>query len=154
MIGQNTPAAGEGVPVDDDRMRVLVLCTGNSCRSQMAEGWLRALYGERIAAFSAGSQPAGYVHPKAVQVMAEVGVDLSNARSKSLEEFLGQRFEYVLTVCNSAAEACPVFPGPARRFHRDFPDPAKVQGSEEEVLAAFRAVRDALRDWLVELFAC
>lgn len=138
--------------MDDDRIRVLVLCTGNSCRSQMAEGWLSALYGERIAAFSAGSKPAGYVHPKAVQVMAEVGVDLGGARSKSLEEFLGQHFDYVLTVCDSAAEACPVFPGPARRFHRDFPDPAKAQGSEEEVLAVFRKVRDAIRAWLEELF--
>jgi arsenate reductase len=136
----------------EDMMRVLVLCTGNSCRSQMAAGWLNALYGDRMVAFSAGSSPAGYVHPRAVEVMAETGVDLSGARSKHLEEFLGQRFEYVLTVCDSAAEACPVFPGPARRFHRDFFDPALAQGSNEEVLTTFRRVRDEIREWLGELF--
>lgn len=133
--------------------RVLVLCTGNSCRSQMAEGWLKALYPDRLEAHSAGSQPAGYVHPLAVQVMAEAGVDISAGRSKSLTEFLDQPFDYVLTVCDSAAEACPVFPGPARRVHRDFTDPAKVTGSEQEVLDAFRRVRDEIKAWLAEVFA-
>ncbi len=133
--------------------RVLVLCTGNSCRSQMAEGWLKALYPDRIEAHSAGAQPAGYVHPLAVQVMAEAGIDISAGRSKSLTEFLDQPFDYVLTVCDSAAEACPVFPGPARRVHRDFTDPAKVTGSEQEVLDAFRRVRDEIKAWLAEVFA-
>jgi arsenate reductase len=118
----------------------------------MAEGWLRALYPDRIEAHSAGSQPAGYVHPLAVRVMAEAGVDISAGRSKSLNEFLDQQFDYVLTVCNSAAEACPVFPGPARRVHRDFTDPAKVTGSEQEVLESFRRVRDEIKAWLIELF--
>ena len=137
---------------DSTPLRVLVLCTGNSCRSQMAEGWLRALYPDRIEAYSAGSQPAGYVHPLAVQVMAEAGVDISAGHSKSLNEFLEQRFDYVLTVCNSAAEACPVFPGPARRVHRDFTDPAKAEGSPDEVLAVFRRVRDEIKVWLIEIF--
>lgn len=136
----------------DERESVLVLCTGNSCRSQMAEGWLRALYGGRIEAFSAGSQPSGYVHPRAIQVMAEVGVDISGGRSKHLHEFINRRFDHVLTVCDSAAEACPVFPGPARRAHHDFTDPAKATGSEEEVMAVFRRVRDEIRGWLEELF--
>ena len=136
----------------DERESVLVLCTGNSCRSQMAEGWLRALYGGRIEAFSAGSQPSGYVHPRAIQVMAEVGVDISGGRSTHLHEFITRRFDHVLTVCDSAAEACPVFPGPARRAHHDFADPAKATGSEEEVMAVFRRVRDEIRGWLEELF--
>jgi len=119
----------------------------------MAEGWLKALYPDRIEAHSAGAQPAGYVHPLAVQVMAEAGIDISAGRSKSLTEFLDQPFDYVLTVCDSAAEACPVFPGPARRVHRDFTDPAKVTGSEQEVLDAFRRVRDEIKAWLAEVFA-
>ena len=134
------------------KQRVLVLCTGNSCRSQMAEGWLRALYGDRIEAYSAGSDPAGYVHPLAVRVMAEAGVDISGGRSRHMGEFLGQPFDYVLTVCDSAAEACPTFPGKAERFHRDFYDPARAAGSEEEQLAVFRRVRDEIRAWLEELF--
>lgn len=136
----------------DDRLDVLVLCTGNSCRSQMAEGWLNALYGDRITALSAGSAPSGYVHPGAIEAMREVGIDISGGRSKSMEEFLGREFDYVLTVCDSAAEACPVFPGPAKRVHRDFTDPAKAEGSDEEVMAVFRRVRDEIREWLGDLF--
>jgi arsenate reductase len=132
-------------------LRVLVLCTGNSCRSQMAEGWLNHLYGHRVTAFSAGSRPAGYVHPMAVRVMAEVGVDLSTGQSKPVEQFAGQPFDLVLTVCDSAAEACPIFPGPARRVHYDFFDPAKATGSDDEVLAMFRRVRDEIRAWLAEV---
>jgi arsenate reductase len=138
--------------MSDDRLDVLVLCTGNSCRSQMAEGWLNALYGDRIIALSAGSAPSGYVHPGAIEAMHEVGIDISEGRSKSMEEFLGREFDYVLTVCDSAAEACPVFPGPAKRVHRDFTDPAKAEGSDEEVMAVFRRVRDEIREWLGDLF--
>jgi arsenate reductase len=135
-----------------EKQQVLFLCTGNSCRSQMAEGWLNALYGDRIIALSAGSAPSGYVHPGAIEAMHEVGIDISEGRSKSMEEFLGREFDYVLTVCDSAAEACPVFPGPAKRVHRDFTDPAKAEGSDEEVMAVFRRVRDEIREWLGDLF--
>ncbi len=132
------------------RQRVLVLCTGNSARSQMAEGLLRARGGDRFEVFSAGSQPSGQVHPGAVQAMAEIGLDISGHRSKPLTQFLGQPFDYVLTVCDRAAEACPVFPGPATRFHRDFPDPAAAPPEEQR--AVFRRVRDELAAWLDELF--
>jgi arsenate reductase len=136
----------------DEWIDVLVLCTGNSCRSQMAEGWLNAHYDGRVRAVSAGSDPSGYVHPKAVEVMDEVGIDVGDGRSKHLREFVEQPFNYVLTVCDSAAEACPVFPGPGKRIHRDFYDPAKAEGSEEEVLAVFRRVRDEIKGWLDEIF--
>ena len=136
----------------DDKLHVLVLCTGNSCRSQMAEGWLNTLYGDRIEALSAGSQPSGSVHPGAVAAMAEVGIDISGGRSKHLNEFLDREFDVVLTVCDSAAEACPVFPGPARRVHRDFTDPAHATGTPEEVTAVFTRVRDEIREWLDGLF--
>jgi arsenate reductase len=134
-----------------DKQRILVLCTGNSCRSQMAEGWLKQLYPDRVEAFSAGSRPAGYVHPLAVRVMAEVGVDITGAVSKHLSAFIDQPFDKVVTVCDSAAEACPVFPGPARRYHRDFTDPARAPGAEDERLAIFRRVRDQIREWLAEI---
>lgn len=142
-----------GSIVAEDTLRVLVLCTGNSCRSQMAEGWLNSRYAGQVRASSAGSDPSGYVHPLAVRVMDEIGIDISEGRSKHLNEFLDESFDMVLTVCDSAAEACPVFPGRAARAHRDFTDPAKVEGSEEEVLKVFRWVRDEIRDWLDELFA-
>jgi arsenate reductase len=138
--------------MSDEKQQVLVLCTGNSCRSQMAEGWINTLYGDRAAAVSAGSQPSGYVHPQAVAAMAEVGIDISEGRSKHLNEFLDRAFDLVLTVCDSAAEACPVFPGPARRVHRDFYDPAQATGTDAEVQATFRRVRDEIREWLAELF--
>lgn len=138
--------------MSDDRQRVLVLCTGNSCRSQMAEGWLNHRYGDRVEAYSAGSEPTGMVHPGAVEAMAEAGIDISVGRSKHLNEFIDRPFDMVLTVCDSAAEACPVFPGPAERVHRDFDDPAKAEGSEAEVRGVFRRVRDEIKDWLAELF--
>jgi len=128
-----------------EKIRVLILCTGNSARSQMAEGWLNHLAGDRFQAFSAGSAPVGYVHPLAIRVMAEAGVDISHGRSKSMNEFLDQPFDYVITVCAPAAEACPVYPGSARRLHRPIDDPAEATGSEEERLAAFRRVRDEIR---------
>ncbi|GIV95682.1 MAG: arsenate reductase [Herpetosiphonaceae bacterium] len=136
------------------KRRVLILCTGNSARSQMAEGLLRNLAGERIDVFSAGTRPST-VHPLAVRAMAERGIDISQQRSKHLNEFLDQPFDEVITVCDSAAESCPLFPGPARRIHWSFPDPAAAEGSEEERLAVFRHVRDAiesrLRAWLESL---
>ena len=131
-----------------DKLRVLVLCTGNSARSQMAEGWLRRLGEGRVEAFSAGTHPAPAVNPLAVQVMGEVGIDLSGQRPKSVEGFLGQPLDYVITVCDDAAEVCPIFPGPVQRIHWSFPDPAKVQGDEATRLSAFQQVRDGLRERL------
>jgi len=136
-----------------DKLRVLVLCTGNSARSQMAEGWLRRLGDGRVEAFSAGTHPAVAVNPLAVQVMGEVGIDLSEQRPKSVEDFLGLPLDYVITVCDDAAKACPIFPGPVQRIHWSFPDPAKVQGDEAIRLAAFRRVRDGLRQRLDSLLA-
>ncbi len=129
------------------RQRVLFLCTHNSARSQMAEGLLRARGGDRFEVFSAGTQ-AGRVHPLAIQAMAELGIDLSEAagyRSKQMEEFIGQPpMDLVITVCDDAAEACPFFPGARRQTHWGFPDPSQATGTEEERLAAFRQVRDGL----------
>ncbi len=127
------------------RRRVLILCTGNSARSQMAEGWVRHELGEQWEPYSAGTAPAGYVHPLAVRVMAEVGVDISAQRSKSVDAFRDQDFDVVITVCDGARERCPVWLGRGRRVHIGFPDPAAVDGPEEARLAAFRAVRDAIR---------
>ena len=120
---------------------VLILCTGNSCRSHMAEGILRAVAGDLVDVFSAGSQPAGYVHPKAIAVLREIGIDISAHSSKHMNEFLGR----VITVCGRADQVCPVYPGQAHRHHWGFDDPAHVVGTEEEVLAAFRRVRDEIR---------
>ncbi|GAB4575290.1 MAG: arsenate reductase ArsC [Anaerolineae bacterium] len=135
----------------DQKTRVLILCTGNSARSQMAEGLLRARGGDRFEVYSAGSDPSGAVHPGAIQAMAEIGLDISHHRSKSMNEFLGQPFDYVLTVCDNAAEACPVFPGRAERRHRSFTDPAAAP--PEAQMAVFRRVRDEIAVWLDELFA-
>jgi arsenate reductase (thioredoxin) len=133
------------------KQRVLILCTGNSARSQMAEALLRALAGEQFEVFSAGTKPSS-VNPLAITAMDERDLDIRAHRSKHLSEFLSQPFDYVITVCDNAAEACPVFPGPAQRIHWSFPDPAAVEGSEAERLASFRQVRDAieaqLRAWL------
>lgn len=126
----------------DEKPLVLILCTGNSCRSHLAEGLLRAAAGDRINVQSAGSNPAGYVHPKAVDVMKEVGIDISDHRSKHLNEFLEQDVETVITVCGNADQACPTFPRQVNRHHWGFPDPAKAEGSDEEILAFFRTVRD------------
>jgi arsenate reductase len=118
----------------------------------MAEGWINALFPDRLEAFSAGSNPAGSVHPLAIHVMREVGVDIGGGRSKHLNEFLGQPFDTVITVCDPARDACPVFPGRAERVHRTFSDPAEATGAEEERLVAFRRVRDEIRAWLEEFF--
>jgi arsenate reductase len=124
---------------------VLILCTGNSCRSHLAEGILRAAAGDSLDVQSAGSKPAGYIHPLAVQVMKEIGIDISSHRSKHLDEFRQQKVETVITVCGDADEICPVFPGQVNRHHWAFDDPAKARGSQEEKLAVFRRVRDETR---------
>jgi len=134
-----------------EKKRVLILCTGNSARSQMAEGLLRTIAGDRYEVFSAGVAPS-HVRPEAIEVMSELGIDLSSHRSKSVDEFAGQRFDYVITVCDNAAENCPVFPGSTKRIHWSFDDPAGVTGSEEDRLAAFRHSRDEIRKRL-EQFA-
>jgi arsenate reductase len=125
-------------------MKVLILCTGNSARSQMAEGLLRHNAGNVCEVFSAGTKPS-QVRPEAIGVMREVGIDISGHRSKSVDEFAGQNFDYVITVCDNAKESCPIFPAKTKRIHWSIEDPAVVQGSEEERLAAFRHARDELR---------
>lgn len=130
-----------------DRKRVLILCTGNSARSQMAEGLLRHDAGDRFTVESAGTKPSP-VRPEAITVMKEVGIDLTSHRSKHVDELAGQEFDYVLTVCDHAKETCPVFFGSATRLHHSFNDPAAAEGSEEKRLSAFREVRDELRAYL------
>lgn len=125
------------------RRNVLFLCTGNSCRSQMAEAITNARQGDTWRAYSAGTQPAGYVHPKAIQVLAEIGIQ-HEGRSKHADELREVDFDLVVTVCDSAAEECPLWLGPGIRVHHSFPDPAKAAGSEGEVLEVFRQVRDAI----------
>jgi arsenate reductase len=130
--------------------RVLVLCTGNSARSQMAEGLLRDMAGDRFEVHSAGVDPS-FVRPEAIAAMREVGIDISNQRSKSVDEFAGQQFDYVLTVCDNANQQCPMFPGKSERIHWSIADPASVSGDDETRLAAFRSVRDELRKRLKAL---
>lgn len=129
------------------KKRVLILCTGNSARSQMAEGLLRHDAGDRYDVESAGTKP-GQVRPEAIAVMRELGIDISGHRSKHVDEFAGSKFDTVLTVCDNARESCPVFPAGTVTLHRNFEDPAAAQGSEEERLVVFRRVRDQLRDYL------
>ena len=124
---------------------VLVLCTGNSCRSYMAEGILRAAAGDLLEVHSAGSQPAGYVHPKAITALAEIGIDISDHTSKHMNVFLDREIGTVITVCGRADQACPLFPGQAHRHHWPFDDPAHATGTDEEVMDEFRLVRDEIR---------
>jgi arsenate reductase len=134
----------------DKRLKILFLCTGNSCRSQMAEGWARHLRGRDIEAVSAGTEVHG-LNPYAVRVMAEAGVDISGARSKNVREYLDREFDYVITVCDNARETCPFFPGAGRIVHAGFDDPpalaAGIEG-EEEKLAIYRRVRDEIRKFV------
>jgi arsenate reductase len=130
---------------DSSKPIVLILCTGNSCRSHIAEGLLRNAVGDVWNVQSAGSNPAGHVHPLAVKVMAEIGIDISQHRSKHLNEFLDKPVHTVITVCDNADQACPVFPGQVKRYHWPFLDPAKTAGTEEEKLQVFRWVRDEMR---------
>jgi arsenate reductase len=132
------------------KAKVLFLCTGNSCRSQLAEALVNARMGERWEAVSAGTQPAGYVHPKALAALAEVGIQ-HQGRSKLADEFRGVAFDLVVTVCDAAAEDCPLWLGQGRRVHHSFPDPAKATGTEEEIMQAFRTVRDAIDQYTGEL---
>lgn len=125
------------------KLKILIVCTGNSARSQMAEGLLRHAAGDRCEAFSAGTKPS-FVRPEAIAVMREIGIDISHHRSKSLDEFLGQPLDYVITVCSHANDSCPVFPGDVKRLHWPFDDPAAVEGSEELRQAAFRKIRDQI----------
>jgi arsenate reductase len=126
--------------------KVLVLCTGNSCRSQIAEGLINAQL-DGFEAFSAGTKPSGYVHPNAIAAMRELGIDLSQNESKNLEQFKGQRFDYVITVCDSVKEDCPVWLGDAdKRIHIGFDDPAEASGTEEEIMAEFRRARDEIAE--------
>jgi arsenate reductase (thioredoxin) len=125
--------------------RVLILCTANSARSQMAEGLLREIGGAKVEVYSAGSEPSR-VNPYAIEAMAARGIDISSHRSKSLKEFITEPFDYVITVCDNAAESCPVFPGKAERIHWSFPDPAAVEGNHETILASFVRVRDGLEE--------
>ena len=131
------------------KKRVLILCTGNSARSQMAEGLLRHHAGDRFEVCSAGVEPVP-IRPEAISVMAELGIDLSGHRSKHVKEFAGQHFDYVLTVCDHARDTCPVFSGAARMFHHSFVDPGNCHGSSEERMALFRQVRDEIREYVRE----
>ena len=132
------------------KRRVLFLCTGNSCRSQMAEAIVNAQWSDKWEAVSAGVQPAGYVHPLAVRALAEIGIAHSG-RSKSADEFRGLPFDLVVTVCDDAAENCPVWLGRGKKTHLGFPDPAKATGTDEEILAVFRAVRDDIAQKVPQL---
>ena len=124
---------------------ILILCTGNSCRSHMAEGILRAAAGDLLDVHSAGSNPAGYVHPMAIEVMREIGIDISGHTSKHMNDFLAGKVDIVVTVCGNADQACPMFPGQVKRYHWGFEDPAHAPGTGAEVLGAFRKVRDSIR---------
>ena len=135
-----------------EKRRVLILCTGNSARSQMAEGLLRHDGGDSFEVSSAGVSPSR-VRPEAIEAMREIGIDISDQRSKSVEEFAGQPFDYVITVCDNAREQCPIFPADTSRLHWSFDDPAAVEGEEAERLAVFRRVRDEIRARLREFAA-
>lgn len=137
---------------DTQPYKVLILCTGNSARSQMAEGLLRHDGGNHFEVFSAGVEPS-FVRPEAIEAMREIGIDISGHRSKSVDEFLGQKFDYVITVCDNANERCPIFPGNTQRIHWSFDDPAAAQGSEAERLTVFRRVRDEIHEKLREFIS-
>ena len=126
-------------------MKILILCTGNSCRSQMAEGFLKS-FDEKLEVYSAGTEPSDKVHPKAVQVMKEIGIDISDNYPKSVDEFLNETFDYVITVCGGANESCPTFTGKVmNRLHIGFDDPAEATGTEEEILGEFIRIRDEIQ---------
>ncbi len=130
-----------------DKERVLILCTGNSARSQMAEGLLRELHSDKFEVHSAGVDPS-IVRPEAIDVMKEIGIDISGHTSKSADIFAGQEFDYIITVCDNAKEQCPYFPGSAKRIHRTFEDPASASGTYDDRAAAFRRVRDQISEYL------
>lgn len=128
------------------KVNILVLCTGNSCRSQMAEGYLRKFLGEKANVYSAGVETHG-VNPRAIDIMAEDGIDISSHTSNLADEYLAIPFDYILTVCDNALERCPYFPSQAKRYHYNFPDPAKAIGSEDEIMLSFRTTRDLIKEY-------
>ncbi|MCF8227663.1 MAG: arsenate reductase ArsC [Bacteroidales bacterium] len=133
-------------------MKILILCTGNSCRSQMAEGFLKS-FNDKLEVFSAGTEPADEVHPKAIQVMQELSIDLSKNKPQQVDEFLNDSFDYLITVCDDANESCPAFFGKVKnRLHIGFEDPAKAEGNEVEVLQVFRKVRDQIKEKFYEFY--
>jgi len=142
---------GKTLKPTEDRKKVLFICTHNSARSHMAEGLLRKLHGNRFAVCSAGTDPTE-VNPVAIKVMVEVGIDISAHQSNSVEDFLDQEWDYVVTVCDRANETCPFFPGGKEKMHRGFEDPAALTGSEDEKMVAFRRVRDEIKRWIEETF--
>ncbi len=129
---------------------ILVLCTGNSCRSQMAEGYLRLFYGDNAKVYSAGIETHG-VNPRAIDIMAEDGIDISKHTSNHVDEYSDVSFDLILTVCDNAQERCPYFPSQATRLHYNFPDPAKAQGSDDEVMESFRTTRDLIKEYCRQL---
>lgn len=133
-------------------MRILIICTGNSCRSQMAEGFLKS-FDKNLEVYSAGTYPAAMVHPKAVAVMKEIGIDISGGRPKSVDQFLKTEFDYVITVCDNAKETCPVFGGKVKHhLHIGFDDPVEAMGAEEYVMSEFRRVRDQIRKRFLQFY--
>jgi len=132
--------------------KVLFICTHNSARSQIAEGLLRSLYGDRYEVYSAGTEPTD-LNPYAVRVMAEIGIDISKQRSKSINEFRNIKFDWVITVCDQAKERCPYFPAGLKRLHKSFQDPSTISGSEAEILERFRNVRDQIKEWVEKTFS-
>jgi len=134
-----------------NKKKVLFLCTHNSARSQMAEGILRSLYGDKYEVFSAGSVP-GRLNPNAIEVMKEIGIDISSHYSKSIMDFFEEDFDYVVTVCSGSGENCPFFPGGKKQIHKDFEDPSSFSGSQEEVRKKFREIRDQIKKWIEEIF--
>ncbi|HWR31733.1 MAG TPA: arsenate reductase ArsC [Negativicutes bacterium] len=137
----------------DIRKKVLFLCTHNSARSQMAESLMNVMMGDLYDALSAGIEP-GRLNPYVIKAMAEVDIDISTNRAKSIDEFTNQEFDFVVTVCDKAGEACPWFPGAKKTLHQAFPDPSTFTGTDEEIIEQVRQVRDQIRDWLVETFPC
>ena len=133
------------------KKQVLFVCTHNSARSQMAEGLLNSLDGNKYTAYSAGIEPT-IINPYAIQVMSEIGIDISKHQAKSINEFMEQKFDFVITVCDHANETCPFFPGGLKRLHQSFEDPASFKGEEDEILSAFRRIRDEIKDWIAEEF--
>lgn len=135
------------------KKRVLFICTHNSARSQMAEGLLRSLYGDRYEAYSGGTDPLS-VNPYAVIVMAEIGIDISSLRLKNVDKFLGKKFDYIVTVCDHAKETCPFFQGGEKYLHKNFENPAEFKGEEDKIKADFRRIRNEIKDWIEETFSC
>lgn len=133
-------------------VKILILCTGNSCRSQMAEGFLKS-FDPSLEVYSAGTKPSGQVHPRAIQVMHEIGIDLSRNYPKSTDQFISQAFDYIITVCGNAHENCPVFTGEVkRRRHIGFEDPAEATGTDDEILAEFRKIRDQIKERFYDFY--